>query len=96
MSIRASLHSSSKTFRGRAKGWTVAAWLPRLFVPFIGFRRARAQSAAADGARNRNRIESNRGIRDGFLLRSGSTRRLSNSNPRSVGHRDAECDMSAK
>jgi len=93
MSIRASLHSSSKTFRGRAIGWTVAAWLPRLFVPFIGFRRARAQSAAADGTRTRNR---NRGIRDGFLLRSGSTPRLSNSNPRSEGHRDAEYDMSAK
>ena len=93
MSIPASLHSSSKTFRGRAIGWTVAARLPRLFVPFIGFRRARAQSAAADGARNRNRIEAS--VTDSFcdLDRLDVGR---NQFPAGTDCRDAEYDMSAK
>ena len=93
MSIPVSLHSSSKTFRGRAIGWTVAAWLPRLFVPRIGFRRARAQSAAADGARNRNRIEAT--VTDSFFDQDRHDV-CRNQIPAGTDCRDAEYDMSAK
>ena len=93
MSIPVSLHSSSKTFRGRAIGWTVAARLPRLFVPRIGFRRARAQSAAADGARNRNRIEAT--VTDSFFDQDRHDV-CRNQIPAGTDCRDAEYDMSAK
>ena len=93
MSIRASLHSSSKTFRGRAIGWTVAARLPRLFVPFIGFHRTRAQSAAADGARARNRIEAT--VTDSFFDQDRHDV-CRNQIPAGTDCRDAEYDMSAK
>ena len=93
MSIPVSLHSSSKTFRGRAIGWTVAAWLPRLFVPRIGFRRARAQSAAAGGARNRNRIEAT--VTDSFFDQDRHDV-CRNQIPAGTDCRDAEYDMSAK
>ena len=93
MSIPVSLHSSSKTFRGRAIGWTDAAWLPRLFVPRIGFRRARAQSAAADGARNRNRIGAT--VTDSFFDQDRHDV-CRNQIPAGTDCRDAEYDISAK
>ena len=93
MSIPVSLHSSSKTFRGRAIGWTVAARLPQLIVPFIGFRRARAQSAVAEGARNRNRIEAT--VTDSFFDQDRHDV-CRNQIPAGTDCRDAEYDISAK
>ena len=62
-------------------------------MPFIGFRRARAQSAVADGARARNRIEASVMVSFFNQDRHDVCR---NQIPAGTDCRDAEYDLSAK
>ena len=64
-------------------------------MPFIGFRRARAKSAAADGARNRNRNRIEACVTDSFFDQDRHDV-CRNQIPAGTDCRDAEYEISAK